>query len=304
MGQVQETTVKTTQLLEPERGHPNDYYRSMKYYHLRRLQDFYAHYDPSEVPNCYKLLKRYEGREGEMFLKLQQKYGPEPAQLNPLENALTFGSAGTLQNMKEEERFLLKMLIEGSARARDREEHRVDVEKRVIALLAQNGIPSANISAVIMESYGDDETKLFNRLQELLPQPIPPPIPRMQYGPSPNVALLRALGVAASVDNMEVPNSFLHRLRLKNSVLREGANFSELQEKSQLAPNFEELPTAISSNDVPAVAVPAVVAADASVERKQTCTGGERHKKKNLMVTFAIPEVQNRPAEMTSNTKV
>lgn len=42
-----------------------------------RLERYLAHYDPERVADIDNLLKRYRGREGQIFRKLVKEYGPE-----------------------------------------------------------------------------------------------------------------------------------------------------------------------------------------------------------------------------------
>jgi hypothetical protein len=55
-----------------------------------RLSNFYRKYEPSKVPRVDRLLKKFNGREGQMFKALTKKYGPEPVPKLPQKDAFLF----------------------------------------------------------------------------------------------------------------------------------------------------------------------------------------------------------------------
>ncbi|RNF08143.1 hypothetical protein TraAM80_02900 [Trypanosoma rangeli] len=217
-------------LSPPALVHSHDFYRTMLYHHWRRLCGFYQHYNPRAMPNCHKWLRQCSGHEDVLFEELRQIYGPEPAHLSTLEKARTRGAPDGSFESTAEEGILFQAFFDANTRAKKSEVHRAELEKEVVAFLAEKGVCSNGVSAHLVDSCDGDREVLFRALEGVLGRQR---TPSLRAVPPLSVDLLSSRSHTGA-DWRKAPGFIRHRLRLADAAFPAASNFLELSEQTSL----------------------------------------------------------------------
>ncbi|RNF20429.1 uncharacterized protein Tco025E_03787 [Trypanosoma conorhini] len=211
----------------PALEYPHDFYRTMRFHHWRRFCEFCQYYDPLAVPNWRAWLQQCSGHGEVLLEELRQIYGPEPAQLSALERARTRGSPDGPPATTAEEGVLFQALFAANAQAKQREEHRAELEKEVVVFLAEKGICSSGVSARLVDSFGGDGAELFRALEGALGRQR---APSLRAAPPLLVDLLSSRS-HADPGWRNGPGLLRHPLRLADAALPAASNFLEWSER-------------------------------------------------------------------------